>query len=130
MAKADIEITTNVDASLFKKIDRVADMWRQTLLLDEAQRTALRQGNLTEKKELEARHDQLVDRICALEWEAVYTDAVSTEGRAAKIQMVADSGFDPEDLTEIAWAFGHEAGRLGLCNKMPRLDAEPIAAAA
>jgi hypothetical protein len=133
MAKADIETITNPDASLFKKIGCVADLWRQTLLLDEAQRTARRQGNLSEKKELEARHDQLVDSICSLEWEVVYTHAVTAEGHAAKIQMVAGSSFDPEDLIEIAWAFGHEAGRLGLGSEMPRLEpaeAERVAAAA
>jgi hypothetical protein len=133
MAKAEIETTTNRDASLFKKIERVAELWRETLLLDEAQRTARRQGNLSEKKELEDRHDQLVDRICALEWEVVYTDAFTAEGHAAKIQMVAGSSLDPEDLIEIAWAFGHEAGRLSLGKEMPRLepaDAERIAAAA
>jgi hypothetical protein len=132
MPQAGIDTTTIPDATLFHKIDRVAELWRETLLLDEAQRTARRQGNLSEKKQLEARHDQILDKVCALEWEVIHTDAVTAEGHAAKIQMVADSSFDPEDVIEIAWAFGHEAGRLGLGSEMPRLeaDAEHVAAAA
>ena|ERR1700722_10416823 len=122
MAKADTNNTTNhVDASVFKKIAQVSELWRQTPELDEAQRTARRLGNLTEKKELEVRYDQIVDEACALEWEIAYTETATPDGHAAKCKSVADSNFDPEDLIEIAWALGYEAARLGLEKAMPQL---------
>jgi hypothetical protein len=52
----------------------------------------------------------------------IWPIAATPEGHAAKRNMVAGSGFDPEDLISIAWTLGHEAGRLGLSKSMPELQ--------
>jgi hypothetical protein len=133
MAKADIETTTNQDASLFRKVNQVAEYWRQSVALDEQSRDARRLENHSKAKELAARQRQAADKAGAMEWEIILMNEASTPaGHAAKCGMVAASGFDPEDLVTIAWHLGREAGKLGLSGVMPQLappEVPPMAAA-
>ena len=111
----------NPDAELFAKIDYCANLWHQSLALDEQVLTARRLVNLSEAKELTKRHDQAIRGASKLELEILCDTAavVTVDGHAAKVDLVAGSSFDSEDLIAIAWALGHEAGRLGLSNTMP-----------
>jgi hypothetical protein len=92
------------DAGLHANIRECAEQWRQSLALDAEAISALRLGNLSEAKELTKRHDQASSKASELEWKVIRdTDANTTDGHAAKLNMVTGSSFDLEDLIEIAW---------------------------
>jgi hypothetical protein len=112
------------DAGLYANIRECAEQWRRALAFDAEALKALQLGNLLEAKELTKRHDQASSKASELEWNVIReTDATTADGHAAKCRMVASSGFDLEDLVEIAWLLGHEAGRLGVNKAMPSLRA-------
>jgi hypothetical protein len=88
MSQGDTDTTTDhQDALVFRKINRIADLWRQSTALDEASCDARRLENLSEAKELDARDQKVCTKAGAMEWEVI----ISNE---SKCEMVAASGFD------------------------------------
>jgi hypothetical protein len=129
MSEAETEVTTKIpDTALLRLIAKHDELSNEAIKLDEESIMAGRRGEAASSAELSARSDKAFNRASALFGELVFRKPATAAGHAAKIQMIASSGsFDPEDLISVVWRLGHEAGKLGLSNTMPRLG--PLAVA-
>jgi hypothetical protein len=126
MPETDDDITTvtekNPDAALLKLIAKYEHLSDESAKLDEESTIAHRTGELLRAKQLSSKCDETFNKASALFWELIHRDALTLAGHGLKIKMVASSEFDSDDLVGIAWALGHEAGRLGLGSRMPQLQ--------
>ncbi len=95
-------------------------LWRKIIPIDKRAVKARRSGKTSEADEADALIDEIANKAHAVEWEIV-TMSVTPNEFHAKLKAIARFGYDPDQLIEVAWILGHQAGQLGLSARMPTL---------
>jgi hypothetical protein len=104
-------------ADLLKQRDL---LWRKITSIDKRAVKMRRSGKSSEADEANALMEEIANRAQEIEWKIVTVSVTSKEFRA-KLKAVAAFGYDPDQLIEVAWILGHQAGQLGLSSRMPTL---------
>lgn len=111
-------------AKLIQAIERAAAQRERASRLDE---WAMQQHDPDVRKRTNASVTTMGHEATSIEFSCATAKVESAEGHMVRCHFVGETGFTAEELIEIAWAAGHDAGRLGLSRALPGCFADSLA---
>ncbi|WP_342711447.1 hypothetical protein AAFG13_06135 [Bradyrhizobium sp. B124] len=103
-------------AKLIQLIERAAAQRERASRLDE---WAMQQHDPDVRKRTDASVTAMCHEATSIEFSCATAEVESAEGQMVRCHFIGETGFTAEELIEIAWAAGHDAGRLGLSRAQP-----------